>query len=298
MNRRGFIKSSVLLSIAGAMKAGSLSKLFGKPPILDPLIEENVRIFKGILKKAKDGGWKELPIGELIGKIGMEFTGTSYESFTLEGDGPEVCRVKLSGLDCVTLFENSLDIARIIKKDKTDYEDFVNEVTYTRYRKGILSDYASRLHYTSDWIYDNERKGVTKDITREIGGIHFPFKVFFMSENPKYYKPLKDNPDLIKTIAKIEQEINSRKYYYIQINKIASTEKYIKTGDIIAFATNKNGLDYTHTGLAYSDDDGKVRLLHASSSKKKVVLDKTVHEYISAVKSDIGITVVRPMEVN
>ena len=254
-------------------------------------------IFFQIINRAKKERWASLSIGECMGNIGMLLVGTEYVAGTLEEEGPEICRVDLTGVDCVTLYENVLCISRILKKSKTTYDDFMAELTYTRYRDGILSDYTARLHYTSDWIYDNEKKKVVRNITREIGGEEFLVKVSFMSKNPKHYRALKEFPEFIEIIAKREKEINRRKHWYIPQSKIKEAQKHLQTGDIIAVATAKKGLDYGHTGLVYRDKRGKIRFLHASLKTKKVFLDKEFYKYIKSVKTHAGITVARPLEV-
>ena len=231
-----------------------------------------------------------------MGKVAMLFLGTEYVLGTLEGEGPEICRVDLTGLDCVTFFENVLCISRILKKEKTSFDDLKAEIIFTRYREGILTDYTSRLHYTSDWIYNNEKKKVVRNITEEIGGEKFPFKVSFISKNAHYYQALKEFPEFIKTIASLEKEINKRQHWYIPKSKIKEAQKHIQTGDIIALATDKEGLDYGHTGLAFQDERGKMRFLHASQTKKKVLLDEELYEYTHSIETHIGITVARPLE--
>ncbi len=253
--------------------------------------------FRKIIKQAKGEEWRSLPIGECMGNIGLLFVGTEYVAGTLEGEGPEACRVDLTGLDCVTFFENVLCISRILKKDKTSFDDFKAELAFTRYREGTLTDYTSRLHYTSDWIHDNEKKKVVRNITKEIGGEEFPFKASFMSKNPHFYQAMKEFPEFIKTIAMLEKEINKRKHWYIPKSKIKEAEKHIQTGDIIALTTDKEGLDYGHTGLAYRSERGKIRFLHASQRKKKVLLDTELYEYTQSIETHIGITIARPKEV-
>ena len=254
-------------------------------------------IFHNIIKQAKAEEWRSLPIGECMGNIGLLFVGSEYVAGTLEGEGQEACRIDLTGLDCVTFFENVLCISRILKKDKTSFDDFKSEIIFTRYREGILTDYTSRLHYTSDWIYDNEKKKVIRNITKEIGGEEFPFKVSFMSKNPNFYQYLKEFPEFIETITMLEKEINKRKHWYIPKSKIKEAQKHIQTGDIIALATGKEGLDYGHTGLAYQDERGKMRFLHASLRKKQVLLDAQLYKYTQSIETHIGITVARPLEV-
>ncbi|TAL70348.1 MAG: DUF1460 domain-containing protein [Bacteroidetes bacterium] len=292
MNRREFTKIGFIAAGALMLKTMPLFGFFQGKEIYS---EETVKIFRKIISKAITEKWDELPTGELMGRIGTMLLNTPYEAFTLEGPGPEICRINLKGLDCVTLYENVLDIARILKKGRFSFDELINEVTFTRYRGGIMTDYTSRLHYTSDWIYDNVKKGVVKDITRELGGVRFPVNVSFMSKHPEFYETLKNHPDYINIIKQSEYEINLRTYYFIPGESIKDIEPKLETGDIIAVATNKDGLDYSHTGMIMKDKSGKPRFMHASSKKKKVVVDKVISDYIKGVESDIGITVLRPV---
>jgi len=251
--------------------------------------------FYQIMERARKERWPSLPVGECMGKIGLLLARTEYVPETLEGEGPEICRVDLTGLDCVTFYENVLCMARILRKGKTSFENLVAEITFTRYRGGKLTDYTSRLHYTSDWIYDNELKKVVKNITREIEGEELLVKASYMSKNPESYPALRTNPEFIETIARTEEEINKRQHWYITKRKIKEAEKHIQTGDIIAMATSKEGLDYGHTGLAYRDNEGRVRFLHASLKEKKVILDRELFKYVNSVETHTGITIARPL---
>ena len=286
---------SVLLGYSIHFDAPSLEKEY--PSRVEDVDSRTRNIFSRMIKRAKEEKWDSLPIGECVGNIGLLLVDTEYVAGTIEGEGPEICRVDLTGLDCVTFYENVLCTARILKKGKTTYADFIAELTLTRYRAGKLTDYTSRLHYTSDWIYDNEKKKVVRNITRKIGGKEYPVEVSFMSKNPGYYPALKEFPEFIKTIAQFEEEISKRRHWYIPKGKVRKTQKHIRTGDIIGLATNKEGLDYAHTGLAYRDGKGKLRFLHASSKKKKVLLDTELYKYIKSVETFTGITVARPQEV-
>lgn len=254
-------------------------------------------IFSQMVKQAKHDGWDKQPIGELMGNLGMLLLGTKYEGGTLEGPGAEVCRANLTGLDCVTFFENVLCMARVLQKGTPTFEAFIQELTYTRYRGGILTDYTSRLHYTAEWIANNEQKGVVKDLTMEMGGEPFPLHVDFMSEHPQYYPALKDSPQVVQTIAEIEKTINAQKFYYIPQQNIKKAQQFFRTGDIVAIATNKKGLDYAHTGMIVVDKKNKARLLHASLQKKKVHYDTELYKYVQSVKSHIGVSIVRPLGI-
>ncbi|MBK9248426.1 MAG: DUF1460 domain-containing protein [Ignavibacteria bacterium] len=254
-------------------------------------------IFDHIIAHAKAAGIAKLSIGERLGKVGMLMLGTPYVGGTLEGD-QEVCRIDLTGLDCVTFFENVLGIARIMRKGDVKFQDLTDEIVRTRYRDGKLDGYTSRLHYTADWIANNVEKGIVKNITQELGGVEFPINVSFMSNHPQYYPPLVSDSTLIPKIAKYEQVVNSQKHYYIPSENVKAIQPKLQTGDIIAVATNKEGLDYAHTGIALRDERGNLRFLHASLTRKRVFLDKTIATYLKTVPTHIGITVARPLEVN
>ena len=250
-------------------------------------------ILSSILDKAHAGNWENLPFGELMGKVGLEFVGTPYEGGTLESTGREQCRVVLDGLDCVTYFESVLAIAWMIKNGKTAMSDLVDRVEFTRYRGGKLNGYTSRLHYTAEWIKDNIKKGTVTDVTPSLGGSDTYFNVNFMSKHPQYYGPLKKSPKLVQEISEIETSINATKYAVIPQDLIAKSESGLKTGDIIAVTTSKRGLDYSHTGMILVKD-GVAHFMHASSTHKKVLVDDSVSKYVKSVKAHTGITAVRP----
>lgn len=280
MNRRKFILNSTLTGF---------SLLFPN------IIYSNTNIFDKIIIDAKKLKWYKLPINELIIKVAKNFVGVPYEAHTLEINENEQCVVNLNGLDCVTFYENSLCIARIIKKQLYTFNDLINEVTFTRYRDGILIDYTSRLHYTSDWINNNIQKKVIKVIGEKYNFPSFKPNVYYMSKNPNKYKQLANNTKFIEEIKKIENEINKLNLYYIPKDNVSEYMKYIYNGDILALRTNIEGLDYSHTGLAFKVKD-TVRLFHASTKTGNVLIDVNIEEYLKNKKRDVGITVIRALE--
>lgn len=254
-------------------------------------------ILSRMLQKALAEGWATLPIGVLMCRFGELFLGTLYATETLESPtGEELCRVDFTAMDCFTFVEATLCLARALKSGKPTYEGFLEQVRWTRYRNGQVGDYSSRLHYTADWLYDNERRGVLQNITRELGGELLRLSVGYMSQNPQRYPTLRAHPELVPTIAAIERQINARQHWYIPRSAVASVVPLLQPGDILAFATNRHGLDYGHLGLAYPVE-GRIHLLHASQSARKVLVDKPVEEYIASVPSHIGITVARAREL-
>ena len=259
--------------------------------------EKDVEICNSKFTLAVDKSMSEKPINEVVIEIGKSFLKTEYIANTLEKEGNEQLVINLTGLDCTTFLETSLTFARCIKKDKTSFEDYQNELTFIRYRDGKLDKYPSRLHYFSDWIYNNQQKGIVKDITEEIGGKEIKFNLNFMSENPKYYKQLQENPEFIPVIRKQEKEINARQYYYIPEDDIEKIESKIQSGDLIALTTSDKGLDIGHVGIAIKMDSGRIHFLHAPLAGSKVQITETpLSDYAKKIKKHTGIIVLRVLE--
>jgi len=259
--------------------------------------EKDVEVCKSKFTLAVDKSLSEKPISEVVVEIGKSFLKTEYVAHTLEKEGDEQLVINLTGLDCTTFLETSLAFARCIKKGKTSFEDYQNELTFIRYRDGKIDKYPSRLHYFSDWIFNNQQKGIVKDITEEIGGKKIKFDVNFMSENPKYYKQLQENPEFIAVISKQEKEINSRQYYYIPEDDIEKLESKIQSGDLIALTTSDKGLDIGHVGLAIKMDNGRIHFLHAPLAGSKVqITESPLSDYAKKIKKHTGIIVLRVLE--
>src|SRR5690606_14434291 len=152
------------------------------------------------------------------------FLNVPYEAFAIEKKGDEQLVINLTGLDCTTFLENTIVFSRLIKNGDTTFNNYLDELTYLRYRDGIIDQYPSRLHYFSDWIHNNLEKKIVEDITKEIGGERIKFDVNFMSTHSDAYLHLTETPDFIPVIAVQEKEISSRTYYYIPQEKISSVE--------------------------------------------------------------------------
>ncbi len=259
--------------------------------------DDDVEVCNSKFQLAVDQNLQSKPINEVIVEIGKTFIGTDYVAHTLEKKDDEQLIINLTGLDCTTFLETTLTFARCIKKGKTSFEDYQKELMFIRYRDGKIDKYPSRLHYFSDWIFNNQQKGIVEDVTKEIGGKPIKFKVDFMSENPDLYKQLKSNPTFIPIIKKQESEINKRQYYYLPENDIEKSESKIKSGDLIALTTSDKGLDIGHVGIAIKMDDGRIHFLHAPLAGKKVqITEMPLSEYTKKIKKHTGIIVLRVNE--
>jgi hypothetical protein len=234
----------------------------------------------------------DFSINDWIVEIGKDFLSTPYVEKTLEIPGPEQLVIDLQGVDCTTYVETVVTLARMAEMKNFSIETFENELETLRYRTGKNEGYPSRLHYFSDWIYENEQKGILKDITQEIGGSPYPNAPTFMSENPKFYAQLSD-PKNLAAIKKTEIAFKDRSYYYIPKAEISQLEKNIQSGDLIAITTSMPNLDIVHTGFAI-EKNGRIHLLHASSKSMQVeISEKPLSDYLAGNKSQSGIMVGR-----
>lgn len=249
-------------------------------------------IFEDYIKQY--GNDKEKPINELMVSTAKYFSGKPYVASTLEIGDKENLVINLREFDCTTLVENCIALSFVIKSDDLSFDNYCQILKNIRYRNGEIDGYISRLHYTSDWIYENQKSGLLKNITLEIGGKVVQKPVNFMSSHSHLYKHLKDNTQNIKELKKIEQNINKRyNFAILSVSDIERNKDKIKNGDIIAFSTSVAGLDYSHIGIAcWQNND--LHFIHASSRQKEVVLEKkTLTNYCKNSKSCTGISILR-----
>lgn len=243
-------------------------------------------------------GIEKLPIGERTARVALEFLETPYVGGTLDRDPTEErCTVVLDGLDCVTLFETSLAIARALPKPgHLTIEAVRAEVQKTRYRDGKVTDYSSRIHYTSEWFVENIRRGKALDLMTEASGaVLYPHVTNFMTQNPTKYPALVHNPRLVLDLNRHEAKLNAHPRRYFPLSKVDPVQlKLLKTGDIVGICTSAKGLDCSHTGLIVVSSDGTRQLLHASSSQKKVVLSPSFEKYLKTNSGVIGYMAIRP----
>ncbi len=291
MNRRDFLQTLALT--AGASPLLTSGSLFRRiVPSQDPdevLCEEKFK-----LAIAKD--WKRLPIGEVVVNVGRTFLGTPYAEHVLEASGEEHLIVNLRALDCVTFYENALVIARCIKENTLTFENYKKDLQLIRYRGGVLNGYASRLHYTSDYFYDGERKGVWKLVAQDLGGVPFKKKLNFMSTHPDSYRQIRQSESVRKQIEEIEKEISSRTMYYIPKRHAAAIASKILDGDILGMTTSMEGIDTSHTGIAIWHNK-QLHLMHAPLSGSEVTISEyPLPMYLERIKSMTGIMVARPLE--
>ena len=219
-----------------------------------------------------------------------------YVAGTLDGNDEERLVVRTDALDCTTFVETVLAFCIADKRGERDFKGFKKALTDVRYRDGILNGYTSRLHYFSDWIRNNEQMGFVKECTSETACAQ-PKELWldFMTTHVDSYLPMKKDASLVEEMAAQEKNWQGTVVSYIPKEKLdlSSDELKIKDGDVLALVTNIKGLDIVHVGFAFWRE-GKLHLLHASSSAKKVIEDpKTQYESSKNTKAHIGLRAIR-----
>lgn len=228
-------------------------------------------------------------------KYGLKFLNTPYVAHTLEVNNHEKLVVNCNEVDCTTFVEYVLAKALSpTKKGKIENADFRKNLQLIRYRNGKIDGYSSRLHYIADWINNGIKQGVMEDVTAANSTDTVRLSLNFMSTHPKSYKQMAHSSKNVNRMKKIEESLSGQICYYIPKEKLSNSGlPWIKAGDIIAITTNITGLDVAHLGIAI-DIEGQLKLLHASSTEKKVVITKgSLAQMLMNNKTFTGVRVLR-----
>ena len=298
MNRREFISRTTLSALVPLLPFAS-NKSYASS-ILSMLEETDETICKTKFNLALSKNLVDKPINEVIVEIGKSFIGTEYAAHSLEEDGAEHLVVNLRVLDCVSFYENSLALARCVVMKKFSFDDYRAQLQFIRYRNGIISGYPSRLHYTIDYWFDNEKRGVLKVVTKELFGEKnlqpIPTPINFMTSHRSAYKQLA-NEVFFEEMRKQEEEIGKRRTLFLPKEKIHLFAEKIKTGSLIGITTNTPGLDISHTGIAVRMEKGTLHLLHAPDIGSKVqITESPLHDYLARHSKQTGIIVAEALE--
>jgi hypothetical protein len=263
-------------------------------PVNFPLFapDEDRQAYQRIIASVKDAATPDLPLHTLIQNVALHFLSTPYVASTLEIPGDEQLVINLRQLDCTTYVEYVLAISMAARSGDTSFENFSRNLAFIRYRNGSINGYPSRLHYFTEWLNDNARKGVIEIISNSIGTAQFVPSSGFMSKNPNLYRQL-ENAAFVESIRETEKLVSGFKMQFIPKGQIEKLENKIQDGDIIAFTTNIAGLDVSHTGFAFYQN-GRLHLLHASSRTNMVEITTVpLSDYLKPMNRVTGILVGR-----
>lgn len=235
--------------------------------------------------------------------LGLPYVASTCEPKTLPADpvkAVEPLIIDLKHVDCTTFVEY-LTAARLGRVAQPQANDSILQrfVQALRYRDGKRGNYATRLHYFSEWINQAQANGLLTELTASLPGAQSQQKVInFMSSNPKFYPQLQASAELVSQIKVAEAKLSAQRTYYVPSASVAQTYAKLRHGDIVAFVTDRAGLDVQHVGFVWCPDGKSApRLLHASSDKKQVIVsDRTLGEYAKAVKHCQGVRILRLIE--
>lgn len=283
--------SMVVLMLALALQAPVAAAAQGVAQ--GNISQESVQKYGELSKVLKANQQKSVP--ELMIIVAKQMLGTEYVAGTLE-KVPEQLVVSLTQTDCILFVESCLAMALNAKKGIFHPDSLCATIQSLRYRDGKVDGFASRIHYTSEWIRQGEARGIFREITDVLSGDNLSGQRFsYMSEHSDAYRQLKGNPAEVARIAQMEASLNQHTdYFVIPKEAVSKMEHLLKDGDILGFNSTVKGLDIAHVALVYHKENGQVGFIHASQADGKVVIDeKSIADYVNSSKSNNGIRIVR-----
>jgi len=209
----------------------------------------------------------ERSAGNRIEILSRHFLGYPYIANPLTGSAtePEELEASIDAFDCVTYVETVMALTRA-----SDSDQFVKRLKTMRYDGGRVQ-WNRRNHYMTDWIRSNRR-----------------------GKNP--LQPL--SPPGVARVAKqrtltVVPELPARPVRFECVPKpgLRKLSAYLKTGDLIFFASTRAHLDVFHCGILVRQD-GRLLLRHASRTHGGVV-EQELNDFVKANRM-AGVIVVRP----
>jgi hypothetical protein len=290
-----------LLALSISAQATSIPEFQQRLPM--EVVFKGGEKFQRLVKQAQRENWAALPIGERTARVGKALLGTPYVNYTLEiHDRIESPSVNFQGLDCWTFYEVSLAFARMLRLKPSDYtpEDLLALVELERYRNGRCDGgYLSRMHFLEEVFADNEARGLSVNPTRDLGGEPLQRQIREMTSAWKSYRYLRSNTALLPEMGRIQEKVSALPVYHIPKDQVASIEKYIHTGDIIAITCRDSSAYTSHVGIAVRKADG-THFMHATSRRdkgRKVILDGRISDYLKRSDDHYGIVIYRPLDL-
>lgn len=232
--------------------------------------------------------------GNDICNIATKLTGTPYIAATLDSTKYERLIVNTRQVDCTTFVESVVALS-LTASQKGTFADYCNNLQKIRYRNARCERYSDRLHYISQWVDDNNSKGIMEEIITPAHTATQELNLNFMSSNSNNYPQLKNDTVTIREISEYEELYRNIKVKYIpkELLNCSKTALSIENGDILAIVTAIEGLDVTHVGFGYWIDN-RLHLIHASGNKGAVIIDPVpLYDYMKTKKKNLGIRVIR-----
>ena len=298
MNRRTFLRRLGMAAAALAWPALAPASLAAGPSIPADWIvaEEDIESIAARLRGGRTSGWHTLPFGASVAAYAHSFLGTPYLAHSLDDTGAERLMINLQGLDCLTLTETSLALARTLRIGGRGVHQYAQQLTFIRDRGGHRAGYPSRLHYFEDWLEDNAARTHLQLLSADLGGEVLAKAERWMSTHRDDYPVLARDDAALAAIAAQEEQINARQRYYVPKERIAEAADRIESGDILGLTTARADLIVGHVGLAYRTDDGVLRLLHEPNVGYSAMFsDGPLADYLMSLPQFTGAMIARPI---
>ena len=214
-----------------------------------------------------------------------------------EAPGVETLRIHLDAFECVSFIESAFAVARCGWSGEPDELCFTAELEASRYRGGVLGNYASRLHYFVDWIGDNESRGRIENLTTSLGGaaVQKDFYLITRRELPKVALEREALAAVTEDLLATEERLSSATHDVLGRESAPEALRVLEDGDLVAFVRERPGLLVNHAGFVYWAN-GTPRLLHASSYHQRVVITESdLSDYLLRRPERKGVIIARPL---
>jgi Protein of unknown function (DUF1460) len=258
------------------------------------LVGESKEKFLTLFNKGRSSGY--FYYGELCKQLLPELAGLPYGAGNVSCPGTKTL-VNFQSFDCVTLVESWWAMSQTlfqfhsgkVKKEADPLEVFVTNLNKIRYFGGENCGISYRIHYFTQQMLELERCGYAFNVAQSYG-VPFDKKIDYITQNSESFGDFVDT-EMFKSF---EAVLNSTDNYFYPMNKVSLYYPMAQDGDLIAFATNEDGLDVSHTGIV-TVEDGEARLTHASSKYNRVMYSQSLDGYLKSRTTITGIFVFRPV---
>lgn len=194
----------------------------------------------------------------------------------------EKLRTSMTYLDCMTFVEHVLAMAA---SSKPAYEnEFLQRLIDIMFDAGgqpLMNHH--RSHFTSHWGDVNERKGYLLNVARNHpAAVSRELYLNRVGQNRTFY--VEDR----FMIAESPQVM-----WYFPVQAVLEHRAPLKSGDVLALVTDKEGLDVTH--MAFYIEYSQKRWLRHASLKLNRIVDQDFDQYLRDGKHIKGLMVFRPL---
>ncbi len=314
--KRFFCMLILLVFNASVLQAATTTQAH---PLAGAATQDNIRAL--IAQNTAD------PLPVRIARISNAFLGAPYKADIFgEGDAGKYDKdpvFRFDGFDCTTYIETVCALAMARNVD-----DFKKIITRMRYKKGKIS-FVTRNHFPSmDWIPENTRQGLIKDITSQVAGRYGIHTAIAIIDKQSWYKhlslsrlsPIPATP--AAQAAQLKALQNEGKSFkperaslpYIGLDVLfidgkpnATLFDAIPSGAIINIVRPNWNLSHSigthinvsHQGFAIREENGTLLFRHAKAGKTLQVsqepLTDYLHQFIGS-KTIKGINILMPLD--